>query len=101
MPSLERSQFEHRRQRLVVLGEDRQHFLEGHGTVADRAADKAKALVGELDLIVLEMHVPHLGSDHTREIERRLGDWKGVPGVEDDADIRARLVTEVRPARGS
>lgn len=73
-----------------MLGKDRQHLREGDGAVADRAADEPISLVGELDTVVLEMHVTDLGRNHTGESEWRLGDWKRIPGVEDDADIRRR-----------
>ena len=62
MPRLQRARLQHGRQRLMVLGEDRDHLVERHGAVADRAAHQPKALVGELHVVVLEMDVPTCGA---------------------------------------
>src|SRR5207249_5804551 len=45
--------------------------------------------------VVLEVDVPHASSDAPREIQRRLGDWKRVPRIEADADVRSGLVAEL------
>ena len=100
MARLERARLEHGGQPVVMLGEHRDHLRERHRAVADGAAHQPVALVGELHAVVLEMHVPNVRRDPPREVERRLGDRKGVAGVEDDADAAGRLLAEARPARG-
>ena len=79
---------------VVVLGQDREQFRERHGAIADGAADQAKAFVGALRAIVLQMDVAHIGRDGAGEVERRLGHREGVAGVEDDADGGAEFVAE-------
>ena len=64
---------------------------DGDGAVADGAAHEAIALVGELHAVVLQMHVAHMRSDAADEVERRLGDRKGVAGVETNTEPAGRL----------
>ena len=93
MPRLERSGLENRGQTAMMPGEFIQNLGQRNGAVADRAADETIAFVGELDAIVLQMHMGHVGGDPTGEVERRLRDGKGVAGVEADADA-ARFLTK-------
>ena len=74
MPRFERSGLEHRIQLPALPRQDVQHGGDGNGAVADGAAHEAIALVGELNAVVLKMHMPHVRSDAADEIERRLGD---------------------------
>src|SRR5580704_2804680 len=93
MPRLERSRLENRGQTAMMPGEFIQNLGQRNGAVADRAADETITLVGELDAIVLEMHMGHVGGDPTGEVERRLRDGKSVASVEADADA-ARFLTK-------
>ncbi len=73
-----------------------------NGTAPSPIAQRIRriALVGELHAIVLEVNEPNVRRDDLREVERRLGDWKGVAGIEHDPDVRAGLLAEPRRARG-
>ena len=74
MPRLQRAGLQNRRQLGSAFPENMQHLPERHGAVPDGAAHQATTFVRELDAIVLEMHVSHMGCDAAGEIKRRLAD---------------------------
>ena len=93
MPRLERSGLENRRQFWHGARRVRPASRRRNGAVADGAADQTIAFVGELDAIVLQMDMDAHGTRPAGEVERRLGDGKGVAGIEADADA-ARLLAK-------
>src|SRR6185437_8393990 len=91
MPRLQRARLQHRRQLGVMGGEQIEHLSYRRRAIADGAAHQAITLVGELNPIVLQMHVAHMRRDARVEIHRRLDDREGVAGIDANTDAAGLL----------